>query len=97
MTIIRPQVRPLVLRPRYEPEWRCDLCGSDRLLAESHVCCPNCGHARDAEPIRFPHWDELPAQHLHRFDGSARSCCEAGWSAHARHCGHCGRRLQESV
>lgn len=81
---------------RFQPIWRCRLCGSGGLLGDSHRHCANCGHGRDDEPVRFPLWEELVAPADHRFHGTDRFCCEQGWSAHARHCGHCGTSLTVS-
>lgn len=80
---------------RFEPTWRCRLCGSKGLLAETHRHCCNCGHARDEEPIRFPEWDELVAPSDHRFHGTDLPCCDRSWSLAARHCGTCGTRFVE--
>lgn len=79
---------------RFQPLWRCDLCGSDGLLAESHRHCGNCGHARDSEPARFPAWDELVPPAEHRFHGDGIHCCGQGWALLARHCGGCGQSLE---
>ena len=80
---------------RFEPIWRCDLCGSDGLLGHSHAFCANCGHAHDGEPVRFPTWDELVVPSDHRFHGAHTRCCGQGWSLQARHCGRCGLELVE--
>lgn len=79
--------------PRFEPLWRCRLCGSKGLLGESHAFCGNCGNSRDGERVAFPGWDELVSSTRHRFHGATYRCCQRGWSTHARYCPSCGAPL----
>lgn len=77
----------------YQALWRCRICGSAALLADSHRHCPNCSHARDYEETELPDWDALSTLEGHRFTGAEHDCCDQGWAATARFCGRCGSTL----
>ncbi|MBX2799243.1 MAG: zinc ribbon domain-containing protein [Myxococcales bacterium] len=77
--------------PQLESLWDCDECGTEGLLAQTHVHCPQCG-APARGPDRHPSWRELATPDVHPMCGTDVDCpsCGVVHGELARFCGHCG-------
>jgi hypothetical protein len=82
----------------YEMLWDCHVCGTEKLLGQTHRHCPNCGSAQDPAARYFPSDEEKVAVHDHVFYGKDLICssCSTPNAANATFCMQCGAPLENA-
>jgi hypothetical protein len=81
--------------PNYERSWDCENCGSQQLLAATHLHCPACSHPRGEGDSYLLGWSMIVPQSAHLYSGDDKTCliCTAHHSLAASFCGRCGVAL----
>lgn len=83
----------------YEMLWKCDFCGTDKLLGKSQRFCPNCGAPQNPESRYFPSEAEMVAAQNYRYAGADHICpaCSTANGAETKFCTQCGSPLQDAA
>ncbi|MGR8935116.1 MAG: zinc-ribbon domain-containing protein [Gammaproteobacteria bacterium] len=83
----------------YEMLWKCDFCGTDKLLGKSQRFCPCCGAPQNPDSRYFPSDAERVAVQHDRYRGADRICpaCGTANGAESKFCTQCGSPLQQAV
>lgn len=82
----------------YEMLWKCDFCGTDKLLGKTQRFCPNCGAPQNPERRYFPTEEEMVAVRNHRYLGVDVICpaCGTANAAQTGFCTQCGAPLKDA-
>lgn len=84
--------------PIYEMLWKCNFCGTDKLLAKSKRFCPNCGAPQEAKNRYFPSEEEWIAVQNSEYQGADKICpaCSTPNSGKSTFCSQCGSAMDGS-
>jgi hypothetical protein len=83
----------------YEMLWKCDFCGTDKLLGKSQRFCPNCGAPQNPASRYFPLQAEAVAASNYRYLGADVLCpaCNTANAAQSGFCAQCGAPLNDAA
>jgi hypothetical protein len=97
MTPETPPAKPSA--PVYEMLWKCDYCGTDKLLGKSQRFCRNCGAPQNPKNRYFPSQEEAVAVQNYRHVGADLVCpaCGGANAANCRFCTQCGAPLDTAT
>ena len=81
--------------PVYEMLWRCNFCGTDKLLGKTQRFCPNCGAPQEPKNRYFPNEENRVAVENYNYQGIDKTCaaCSTANAANSSFCSQCGSAM----